>query len=165
MKRLIAAIGISVLLTVTAAAQATKYGVTVKAEKNVDFAKLRTYSWTPGRPAFDKTVNARIVEAVDRELGLLGMAKGTAEASDVLVSYSSLARTDSDTAAKPDTKGALPRNTVGVLSVAFSDPHNRRQLLLLRSDQPIDTDPVALEAAINDAVKAMFAKYPARKSN
>jgi hypothetical protein len=165
MKRLIPAIGVSVALTATTAAQATKYGVTVKAEKNVDFAKFSTYAWTPGRPAFDKTVDAQIVEAVDRELGGLRMAKGTAESSDVLVSYSSLTRTDSDVNAKAHANGALPKNTIGVLSVTVSDPHSRRQLLLLRVDQPIDTEPAALEAAINDAVKAMFARYPARRAN
>ena len=75
MKRLIVGIGICGVLITGAAGQTPKYGVTVKAEKNVDFAKFKTYSWTTGQPSADKTIDARVIAAVDRELGALGLTK------------------------------------------------------------------------------------------
>ena len=55
MKRVIVGIGLFAALAATVAAQMPKYGVTVNAEKNVDFAKFKTYTWTTGQPAQDNS--------------------------------------------------------------------------------------------------------------
>jgi hypothetical protein len=144
------------------AAQPRSYGVTVTAEKGVDFTGFKTYSWTAGRPSSIKTIDAQIVAAVDRELDALGMTKVDTGSPDVLVTYSSLSRTDVDTKAKPDEKGMRPEFAVGMLTVALLDPSARRPLLQLRADKPIDTDTAGLAAAIDAAVAEMFAKYPTR---
>jgi hypothetical protein len=145
----------------TLAAQMPKYGVTVTAEKNVDFAAFKTYSWTRGQPSASPVIDGQIVAAVDRELSALGMTK-SASGGDVLVAYYSLTRTDVDVNAKEDASGSRPQYHVGTLMVALLEPEGRRRLLRLRVDKPIDTDPPKLESAINSAVAEMFAKYPAR---
>jgi Domain of unknown function (DUF4136) len=140
-----------------------KYGVTVTADKHVDFAKFKTYSWTSGQPSADERIDARVIAAVDHELGLLGMTKATSGPGDVLATYYSLSRTDVNVKAKPDSEGRLPQYSVGTLVVALLDPESRQRLLRLRVDEPIDVDPAKLDATIDGAVAALFAKYPTRR--
>jgi hypothetical protein len=142
--------------------QMPKYGVIVTAEKNVDFSRFTTYSWTKGQPSAVKTIDAQIVAAVDRELSALGMTKATSGTGDVLAAYYSLTRTDVDVKAKRDARGLLPEQSVGTLVVALLDPRSRQRLLRLRADRPIDTDPPGLEAAINSVVAELFTHYPTR---
>ena len=146
-----------------AALQGQTYGATVTAERGVDFTKFHTYTWRRSQPAADKTVDAQIVAAIDRELESLGMTKATDGPSDVVVTYASLTRTDVDLKGKTDSKGLLPQYWVGTLVVLFHDPASNRQLLRMRADLPIDTKPEQLQAAINRAAALMFAKYPTRK--
>src|ERR1700748_2069514 len=105
MKRLIFGICMSGFLIAGVAGQTPKYGVTVKAEKNVDFARFATYTWTEGRPSSDKTINAQVIAATDRELGALGLKKSVTGPGDVLVTYTSSTRTDVNTKAKADSQG------------------------------------------------------------
>ena len=49
---------------------------------------------------------------------------------------------------------------VGTLVVDLRDPATRQPVFRVRVDTPIDTEPDKLEANINAAVAAMFAKYP-----
>jgi Domain of unknown function (DUF4136) len=146
-----------------AAAQTPKYGVTATVEKNVDFASLRSYSWTKGQPSPDKSIDSRVIAAVDRELSALGLTQMPSGQGDVLVTYASLSRTDVDLKAKAD-EGRRPESWVGTLVVALLDPATRRRLLRLRVDQPIEIDRETLGATIDSAVTAMFAKYPGRRS-
>jgi len=162
MTRIAAGIGMCVIAAAALHGQMPKYGVTVKAEKNVDFAKFTTYSWTKGQPSADTTIDAQVVAAVDRELGALGMTKAASGTGDVLATYYSLSRTDVDLKAKADASGSRPQYWVGTLMVALLDPGSRRRLLQMRIDKPIDIEPAKLEAAINTAVAALFAKYPTR---
>ena len=74
--------------------QPPKYGVTVSVGKTAELAKAKTYSWTASQPAFDKTVDAQIVAAVDRELTALGLTKVASGKSDLLATYASQRRTD-----------------------------------------------------------------------
>jgi hypothetical protein len=141
---------------------APKYGVTVVAEKGVDFSRFITYSWTPGQPANLRTIDAQIVAAVDRELKALGMSRVPPGGGDVLATYFSLTRTDVDLNARADDTGLRPEQSVGTLIVALLDPGTRRRLLQLRTDRPIDTSPAGLEADINRAVTELFEKYPTR---
>jgi hypothetical protein len=163
MKRLIVTC-IVVAAAAVVAGQSPKYGVTVTAEKDVDFAKFKTYSWMTGQPSAIKAVDAQIVAAVDRELAALGMTKATSGPGDVVASYYSLTRTDVDLKAKPDALGARPGYSVGSLGVVLLEPASRRRLLQLRVDQPIETEPEQLAATIDRAVADMFAKYPTRQT-
>jgi hypothetical protein len=141
----------------------TKYGVTLKIAKKSELAKIKTYSWTPGQPAFDKTINAQIRAAVDRELAARGLSKVETGPSDALATYYSLSRTDVDLKTKaPD--GARPEYPVGTLVVDLLQSTNRKPMFRVRVDQPISGDPEKLEAIIDEAVAAMFEKYPAKSA-
>jgi hypothetical protein len=162
MKRILTCAFVCATLCAVPAAQKPKYGVTVTAEKNVDFAKFKTYTWTEGQPSSDKNVDAQVKATVDRELSALGMTKAASGTGDVQAAYYSLSRTDVDLKAKPDATGARPQYMVGTLVVALLDPPTRKRILQLRADKPIDAEPAALNAAISDAVAEMFTKYPTR---
>jgi hypothetical protein len=159
MKSTIVLILSCVMLT---AASAQQYGVKVTEAKNVDFTKLKSYSWTKWQPARLKAVDDQIVAAVDRQLKDLGMTKAASGPGDVQVSYASLTRTDVDLKSKPDASGSLEKLDVGTLVVRLHDPKNRSQLLELRLDKPFDASPSQLESTVNGAVAEMFAKYPTR---
>jgi len=149
----------SLALSPAVLAQITKYGVTVTAEKNVDFSTFKTYSWTPGRGAFVPDIDAHIKAAIEREMGALGMTKVAPDSGDVLLTYQSLTRNDIDL--KKDPSGDKPFS-VGTLVVALLQPSNHRQLLRLRTDKPIDVERGKLEASIDSAVTELFERYPTR---
>jgi hypothetical protein len=158
--------GTCFLLVVMAAgmdAQRPRYGVTVTAEKGVDYAGFKSYSWTQGQPSPSKSIDSSIVAAVDREMSALGMTKAATGPGDVLVTYYSLTRTDIDPTKKTDAKGDPVQYQVGSLTIAFLDPGSRRSLLRLRLDTPLDTDPAKRNPAIDAAVTELFASYPTRK--
>jgi hypothetical protein len=163
MKRLLVALGLAVSLVWVGAGQTPKYGAKATVEKNVDFAKFTTYSWTLGQPSVHRQTDQTIVAAIDRELSALGMKKVTSGPGDVLVSYASMTRTDVDLKGKPDASGARPESRVGTLIVSLLDRDNRQPLLRIRVDQPMETDPAKLEGEINKAVAAAFAEYPTRQ--
>jgi hypothetical protein len=163
MKRVIAGFVVcAALAAAPAAAQMPKYGVTVEADKNLDYTVFKTYSWTEGHPSSDKGINDRVIAAVDRELSALGMTKAASGPGDVLVTYYSLSRTDVDVMEKPDATGAYRQYWVGTLVVGLLDPRNRERRLRLRIDKPIDIDRAKLDVSIDQAVAALFAKYPTR---
>ena len=161
----IAAVGLWFGLGVAAAAQMPmpKYAVKVEAEKNVDFSKFTTYTWTPGQPSPNKDIDARIVAAVDRELAGVGMTKAASGTGDVLVTYYSVSRTDVNLKAKANEQGLRPQYWVGTLVVGLLDPKNRQRLLRMRIDQPMEIETAKLNATIDQAVTDLFAKYPTRK--
>ena len=165
MHRLIIGLGLSAVIAASATAQSLtpNYGVKVEAEKGVDFARFTTYTWTQGQPSANKTIDAQIVAAVDRELAALGFTKAASGTGDVFATYYSLSRTDVDLKGKPDAQGLHPQYPVGTLVVALLDPKDRKRLLRLRIDTPIGSDSSKLEEDINRAVAAMFAKYPTRQ--
>ena len=145
-------------------AQTPKYGITVNVDdKKADFASFKTYAWQRGQASFDKAIDSQIVAAVDDELAKLGLAKGTGDAVDVLVTYASTNRTDVDLKSKPDAAGIRPKYRVGTLVVVFMNPKTRNRLLRLRVDQPIDAEPEALQATIRNVVTQMFEHYPTRQ--
>jgi hypothetical protein len=162
MRVLIAGV-MSVIGAAVLCAQLPTYGVTVTVAKGVDPAKFKTYSWIKGGPSPDKTVDAQIVAAVDKELPGVGLTKAASGKPDVLVTYYSLRRTDVNLEAKPDSAGKLPQYPVGTLMVALMDPGTRKRVVQLRTDKPLELEPAKLEAGINAAVTEMFAKYPTRQ--
>ena len=164
MKTIITACVLSTALALTVAAQKPKYGIVVEVDdKKADFASFKTYAWQRGQAAFDKTVDAQIVAAVDAEMAKLGMTKGATGAVDVLVTYAATNRTDVDLKGKPDPGGVRPNYAVGTLVVALLEPKSRNRLLRMRADPPTEATPEKLEATINAMVAQMFERYPTRQ--
>jgi hypothetical protein len=141
-----------------------KYKATVQAVKPDVLAKAKTYMWIAGRPSYNKDIDKLIVAAVDRELAARGFAKAAAAPSDLTVNYSSLSRTDTNVKGKPAANGAYPVLTVGTLVVDLQTPSNKQSAFRARIDAPIEAASDKLEAAINEAVKDLFEKYPAPKA-
>ena len=137
-----------------------KYGVTVQTVQPAGLAKAKTYVWTVTRPSPDKSIDAMIVAAVDRELGARGLTKVPSGQSDMTVTYNALSRTDVDLKSKPSATGALSEFTVGTLIVDITNTANRQVLYRVRTDTPIERDRTTLTAAIDAAVAALFEKYP-----
>ena len=95
-------------LTPVAHAQKMTYGVKVMVAKAAELANAKTYSWTVSQPSPDKTVDAQIVAAVDRELSALGFTKVASGPGDVLATYASTRRTDVNLKGKANKSGARP---------------------------------------------------------
>ena len=149
------------LMAAAPAFSAQKYGAKATIDKKVDFASFHTYAWTPTRPSADPDIHQQIIAAVERELASLGMTKAGSDAADVLVTYSSVARTDVETGGKGGN-GTRPEQTVGTLVVALLDKTTRDPLLRLRIDKPMAFARDTREASINGAVAELFTKYPTR---
>ena len=125
MKRVLVGMLFSLAVAAAPAAQ-MKYGVTAKADKNVDFTKLKSYSWSVGQPNPTKSIDALIVAAVDCELKALGLSKAEPGPGDVLVSYYAFRRTDVGMKPKSET-GAPAQTAVGTLSVVLLDPKSKKE--------------------------------------
>src|SRR5512134_2384305 len=132
-----------------------KYGVTVQTVQAAALAKARTYAWTVSRPSPDKSIDALIVAAIDRELAARGFMKVASGPSDVTVTYASVSRTDVDLKSKPSTGGASNEFLVGTLIVDLTSPA-KQVLFRVRTDTPIERDLATRTAAIDGAVAAMF---------
>jgi hypothetical protein len=136
-----------------------KYGVTVRTVNRDALARTKTYEWIESQPSPDKSVDALIVAAVDRELAARGLTKLLVGRAEVEVTYRTLSRTDV-TATKDRKEDAFREFAVGTLVVDLTDPTSRQLLFGVRMDTPIERDPATIEATINGAVTAMFEKYP-----
>jgi hypothetical protein len=158
-------VALTVVGTVSAA-PSSKYHIAVKMDKHADFQTLRTYAWTRGWASFDRTLDRRIVTAVDRELGALGLMKRDVGPSDVLVTYGSVQRTDVDVHKHHDElSGTYPEHGVGTLVVLMLESGTRRELFRARVDLPLDTPRTQLVGQVDTIVRKIFARYPTRVSS
>jgi uncharacterized protein DUF4136 len=152
-------------LASAASAQMPKYRVTAKVDKKADFSAIKTYSWTSGWTAYDKSVDEQICAAIDQELDAVGLTKVESGPGDVIVTYASLKRTDVDLKAKPAEKGGMrPEYPVGSLVVLLLEPGTRRELFRARADVKLPADPAQFGPMIAGTVAEMFEKYPRPKT-
>ncbi len=155
--------GVSLLFSLTSGVSAqTKYGVTVDVVNTAALAKVQTYTFVPGQPAYDKVFDQKIISAIDRELTSRGIAKAATGSPDIVVTYLSVRRTDVDLKSKPSTKdGPLREYAVGTLVVQVLDPVDRQKRLFnVRVDEPLNLDPATFDATVTAAVSAIFEKFP-----
>ena len=147
------------LATATAAAETPDYGVSLKVAKKAELAKVKTYSWGSSHAAIDKAVDSQIVAAIERELAGLGLTKVTQGSGDALVAYHTVVRRDVDTKKKtaPDE---VPGYLVGVISIEVRAASTKDVVFQVRIDKPLDIDRAQLAPVIDEAVKAMFERYP-----
>src|SRR5215510_718682 len=103
-----------------------KYGVNVTMGHDVAFEKLQTYSWSYGKPSHNQEIDSWIVAAIDREMTGVGLKKNTAVLGDVIVTYESISRSESD---EPGVGEETTRQQrwVGSLAVNVLDSGNRRR--------------------------------------
>jgi hypothetical protein len=134
---------------------AQKPTVTAKTAEKVDFAKFKTYHWFGGHTAYDPTIHKLIVDAVERELGTLGLAKVEGKADLELVYHS---MQSAQATGAPGTKPTA----IGTLVVNLLDPTTSEQLWHARIDRPLEVDRTKAAEMINSAVAALFERYPTR---
>jgi len=146
------------------AASPMKYLIRVRADKRIDFSKIRTYTWMAGWPAFDPSVDWQIEADVDRELAALGLTKLTAEPCDTLVTYAAIRRTDVDVKTKVSPDSDLRREyPAGTVIVVLLDSGSRRELFRGRADMALQSDAAQRRLQIQTAIAQMFSRYPTRK--
>jgi Domain of unknown function (DUF4136) len=143
-----------------AAGQQPTYAVKVPIAKAAELAAAKTYAWTPTQPAPDKTIDAQIMAAVDRQLSALGLMKMTTGKTDLLATYVSVRRTDVDLKSEGAATGRGREYAVGTLVVELRNATSKQPLFRVRIDTPIDAPRDQLEPVIDAAVTAMFKKYP-----
>jgi hypothetical protein len=157
---LLAALGIAQACAVSP----TKYRVKVQSATRVEFSKITTYTWMPGWPTFDPSIDWQIEADVDRELAALGVTKVTAEPCDTVVTYAAIRRTDVDLKTKGTPDSDLrPEYPVGTVIVVLLDPRSRNELFRGRADLRLQSDPVQRRIQIQAAIAQMFSRYPTRK--
>ena len=143
----------------SAAAETPDYGVSVKVAKNNELARLKTYSWGASHAAIDRGVDARIVEAIERELTGLGLTKVTQGSGDAVVAYHTVVRRDVDTK-KQTAADEVPGYLVGVIGIEVRAASTKDLVFHVRIDKPIDVDRSQIGPVVDGAVKAMFERYP-----
>jgi len=139
----------------------TKYGVTIRALQAADLAKAKTYEWAPAGSSYNKETHRLILAAIDRELAARGLSQLPAGQGDLVVRYEALGRTDVDVKAKPASDGSLPEQSAGTLDVTLTDRATKRLSFDVRMNTPFERNAATIESTVNDAVKAIFEKYPA----
>jgi Domain of unknown function (DUF4136) len=148
-----------VLATAPAPAETPDYGISLKVAKKAELARLKTYSWGASHAAIDKAVDSQIVTAIERELSGLGLTKATEGSGDALVSYHTVVRRDVDTK-KTTAAGEVPGYLVGVIGIEVREASTKEMVFHVRIDKPIDVERSQLAPVIDEAVKAMFQRYP-----
>jgi len=160
MKRVLLSLVLSCLVSV-ASASGTKYGVKVRADEHIDFARIKTYAWMTGWPAFDPSVDWQIEADVERELAALGLTKVPADPCDAVLTYAAIRRTDVDVKAKSVSEtGLRPEYPAATIVVLLREPRTRREMFRGRASFPLERDPARLRAQIRTAIAQIFAKYP-----
>jgi len=147
------------LAAASAAAETPDYGVSLKVAKKAELAKVKTYSWGISHAAIDKAVDGQIVAAIEHELAGLGLTKVTQGSGDALVSYHTVVRRDVD-AKKKTAADEVPGYLVGVISIEVRGAASKDVLFQVRIDKPIDVERAQLGPVIDEAIKAMFNRYP-----
>jgi len=158
-------LGLALLGLVSAAsASGTKYDVEVRADKRIDFAQIRTYTWMEGWPAFDPSVDWQIEADVERELTVLGLTKRLGEPCDAVVTYAAIRRTDVDVKSKISAEtGLRDEYPVATIVVLLLDPRSRREMFRGRAIMALARDPETIRTQIRSAIAQLFAEYPDRK--
>src|SRR5262245_22390150 len=142
------------------------YRVKVACDKHTNFSALHTYAWTAGLASLDPEFDAHIVEAIDRELGSVGLIRQEREPADVVVSYGTVRRSDVDGSAKRDRdSGTYPEYSTGTFVVLIREASSRRELFRARAKMPIDVDIAQIEQQIDEIIARIFAQYPTRISD
>ncbi len=143
------------------AGEPRKYEVTARVDKRVNFSRFTTYLWERGRPAYDPAMHEQVVAAVDRELAARGLTQRLTAPAHVLVSYTTVERTDIDPKSKRrGPRGEQPTYPVAALVVLIRHAATGRELFLARAAMRVDPSPPAFAAAISDRVAKMFERYP-----
>jgi hypothetical protein len=153
------------LLASCPAVYAQKLEVTF--DKKLDFTKFKTYAWGLNNRAFDPALDKHIVAAIDQQLAALGLTRVEGKSADVNVAYGAVERTDVDLKKFDDNPEPGQSHggsySVGMLLVRMFDAKDKVIWRgLAEKALPADKDKAKVMQAVDEAVMALFAKYPTR---
>ncbi|HSE30871.1 MAG TPA: DUF4136 domain-containing protein [Pyrinomonadaceae bacterium] len=173
MKNLFAAFLIAISVVVAAGQK-----VQVGADRTVNLAKYKTYSWASGGAA-NPLINQMIVNAVDREMALKGLTKvelngdinvvvWAATESDLHISYPSWHPSMNSIATGVVSGSQQWPVTKGTLVVDMLDANTKNSVWRGQATDTLDHGPTgnmqkdakSVEKKIKKAVEKMFKKFP-----
>jgi hypothetical protein len=141
----------------------------IRLDKAVDFAKFQTYSYEKGQPAIRPDVDARIVSAIEGQLGELGLTKATSGPGDVIVTYYSVTRTDVNLATfdknePPAGTERKPAQTfeIGTLVVDVKPSTQKTPAWRVKVEGALTGDYTEQLKTVDEAVRAAFRMYPTK---
>ena len=156
-----------VLLGLLLAAQSDVTGkVETTFDKKVNFAPLRTYTWSAGYNAYNPEAHKMIVAAFEAEMAGLGFTK-VEKGADVTLAYYTVAGTDVDLKAldkmeREGKSGVAPTKARARLVVIMRGATSNAQIWSASTREYVD--PASLESTIQSVTARLFATYPGRKS-
>lgn len=156
------------LLGLFAATQSAGVGkVDSSFDKKVDFAALRTYTWSGGTHADRPDAHKMIVVAVDAEMAGRGF-KQVATGADVTLAYYTGFTTEVDLKAldkleREGKGGATPTKALGRLSVKMRNASSHQEVWSAATRELLDPDPAKLSTTIRAVTGRLFETYPGRK--
>jgi hypothetical protein len=135
-------------------------------DKKVNFAALHTYRWVSGFNSANKTTDAMIVSAIDKEMAKVGLTPVTT-GGDVTLAYHGVASTYVDVATmeqmeKEKKTGPTPMNTVGRLVVVMRRPPSTDPIWSASTREYVDPDPAKLADTIQKVTARLFDTYPTK---
>ncbi|HVG69856.1 MAG TPA: DUF4136 domain-containing protein [Vicinamibacterales bacterium] len=179
MRRLLIAVSVAAFAAGTAGC-VTLMPVSSHVERGLDFARYRTYDWTPADalPLTDERLrqNPFFVDdvhgAIDTELNRRGLARATAERADLFVHYHAAVNKRLEVATRPggfrDCVGDECRPEVatyeaGTLVIDLVDASTHRLVWRGWAEHRLEDmldDPVEVKRRVDTAVRRIFATLP-----
>jgi hypothetical protein len=164
------------VFTTPAVAQKIK----VDFDKNADFSKFKTFSWTRGAPPHNPLINQMIIDGVERSLAAKGLTKvndggdllvsvAVAIQYDIQVAQQSRGNTGSDLQTGIPTGSAQPFDIrKGSLVIDMENPASKTivwhglatDTLRYEPSGDMQKDAKKVEGRVRKTVEKMLSKYP-----
>ena len=149
---------------IPAAASAQK--VNVDYDKEVDFAKFRSYAWQSGQPAANPLVHKRIVNGIDSQLSSKGWIKTDNEPDAIVIYYAAI-----DEQIQLNAWGSGPRwggaGTIkaeriytGQIVIDMYDAATRQLVWRGFASDTASDKQEKNEKKINEAIAKLFKRFP-----
>jgi hypothetical protein len=171
-------IGLTLALLLAISLPAVAQKVTVDWDKAATFGGYKTYAWKEGTPAKNPLYQARITDAIDKQLAAKGLLKVDAEQNpDLVVLYH--AAVDIETQINTVNMGGyygwygpyggggggssttyVDKIPVGTLRVDIGEVKTKKLLWQGKATDTLSDKPEKVEKTIYKSAEKMFKKYP-----
>jgi len=157
-------LAVACLIPVCASAQT----INVDYDRDVDFAKFKTYAWVQGQPAPNPLVDKRIHNAIDSQLQSKGWTKDPSTPDAVVVYYAAV-----DAQRELNGSGGGPRWTsfgtlrvdlilTGQLVVDVYDASTQELVWRGHASDSVTDSSEKNEKRLNESVAKLFRQFPPR---
>ncbi len=157
---------LAIACTLSVASLAAAQTVNVDYDRDVDFAKFKTYAWVQGQPAPNPLVDKRIRNAVDAQLQAKGWVRNPSAPDAVVVYYAAV-----DAQRELEGTGGGPRWTnfgtlrvdlilTGQLVVDVYDVSTQELVWRGSASDTVTDSTEKNEKRMNEAVAKLFKQFP-----